>query len=121
SSWGKRWERIAPTHITNFYYSGRASKEKEQVIVLAQTLPHTSNKGYHHFKNMVVESVDGKKIRNFKDFAEIMDKCNSKYIRIMFDNKIQLILETNKAKTVNREILDLYKIKSDRSKSLEGE
>ncbi len=115
NAWGKRWDRLAPTTIVNLYFSGRSKSEKEQVIILSQVLPHTSNKGYHHLKNMIVDTVNGKKIRNFKDFIAIVDNCSSKYLRIHFDSKIQIIMETKKAKAVNSEVLDLYKIKSDRS------
>jgi len=108
-SWGNRWWEKAPLDLV--YYaigSGRLNtQEKKEIVVLLNVLPDDINVGYHGISNEVVETINGRDIKSFKDFVLRIhgDKTKEKYTVLKTEHKSQIILSNNDIDKVSEEIL----------------
>jgi len=108
-SWGNRWWEKAPLDLV--YYTigtGRLNaQERKEIIVLLNILPDDINVGYHGITNEIIEKVNGKSVKSFKDFIlQIQkDKTNMQYMVFETEHKSQMILSNNNIDKVNDEIL----------------
>ena len=85
-SWGEWWKN-APINF-NYYLigSGRLNKEKrKEVVVLLNVLSDDVNIGYHRVRNVVIEKVNGKTFKTFKEFVKIINKIKKQEDFIIFE------------------------------------
>ena len=76
-AWGANWPTHAPRSLVNQFLYGEISDEKNEVVVLAQILPHAVNRGYSSdsFAHRTIETVNGKSVKNFKSFVELLKEA----------------------------------------------
>jgi len=118
---------------TNYLYVSRASEElgyyyqqyyktvaeegktREQLVLLARVLRDPSTR-YRDYQNSIVESVDGKVPKDFKEFVALLDGAQGDLIKIDFEgvNVPPLILDKRKIAEVGPRILQAYGIEEDR-------
>jgi hypothetical protein len=65
-SWGPTWRQHAPFRLS-YYENGKVTPEHPQRVVLSQVLPSESNIGYDSLRNVVVDEINGMKIRQISD------------------------------------------------------
>ena len=87
---------------------------------MVKVLADEINVGYHDSENIVISSVNGKKISTMVDLVKAFETYNGRYHVIADIRGYKRILERKNVDENNQRILDKYKIKSDRSKNLMG-
>jgi hypothetical protein len=117
-SWGKLQE--APSHLVNYYFNGRRSGDREELVVLSHVLGDEMTAGYEDFKERIISKVNGKTISSMQDLLRTLESNGGKYHVLVDDNGKQIILEKKKMEESERGILKKYKIRSDRSADLKG-
>ena len=115
--WGSDWSRSAPVSLLQMR-SEWSSPDKEEVVVALQVLAADVNLGYHDWRNWVVDSVNGRSIKNFSEFANLL-KRNSKD-NVVFENKngYQMVINHSEAMESEASILQQYRIPAAHSPEL---
>ena len=112
--WG---DNVPPMELSEEMGKDRASHDSE-LVVLSETLGDEVNMGYQFFNSMILESVNGKKIKNLKDLAETLDALNEGFVTFKFKNKLCATLDVKKMKAARDRIMKNYGMSSDRSADL---
>jgi len=89
-----------------------ATEEKEEVVVLLKVLASKISRGDHNFAYWIVDKVNNKEFKNFKEFVNIVKNFKGEYI--VFENKdgIKVAIERKKALEIEKTILQRYSIES---------
>jgi S1-C subfamily serine protease len=107
-------------YLANYYFYGRKSKDRRQVIVLTKILGDEINASYGDFEYTVINQVNGKKISSMEDLVKAIEFNEGKYHIIVDEQGNQIVLERNKVSEADQRIFNKYKITSDRSEDLRG-
>jgi hypothetical protein len=107
--WGNDWRRAAPVGLLQMRNEW-ASPERSEVVVALQVLAADVNLGYHDWRNWVVESLNGRQVRNFDDFAYELE--NNIQENVVFENRngYQMVINHSDAERSESSILDQYRI-----------
>jgi len=89
-----------------------ATNEKEEVVVLLKVLASKISRGDHNFAYWIVDRVNDREFKNFKEFIEIVKNSKSEYL--VFENKdgIKVAIDRKKALDIEKTILKRYSIES---------
>ncbi len=114
------WDKMedVPPHLVNYYYHGRQSEERRQVIVLTKVLGDELTVGYDDFKDHVITRVNGKEISTMADLVKAVESNEGRYHVLMDEWGNQIVLERDKTDRAQKKILEKYKIDADRSADL---
>ena len=95
-----------------------SSPERSEVVVALQVVAADVNLGYHDWRNWVVESLNGRQVRNFDDFAYELE--NNIQENVVFENRngYQMVINHSDAERSESSILDQYRIPSAHSANL---
>jgi len=108
--WGKGWAEKAPVKFVDLIKNENyPTKEKEEIVFLQNTLPDRENTGYT-FVHHIVEVVDGKRIRNFRDFVKAIEKQEKGEVRIGLEGGYVIVIDRKKAAEANKRLLYRYSI-----------
>ncbi len=71
-TWGNEWASKAPLALVARHYLRRQEQQPDtrRLIVLAYVLPAAYNLGYHDLNNLVVESVNSRRVRSIDELLE---------------------------------------------------
>ncbi|MBI4375840.1 MAG: trypsin-like peptidase domain-containing protein [Elusimicrobia bacterium] len=109
---------------TSFRYMQEYERKtsKQEPVVMAFVLPHEVNEGYHDYRSMLVDSINGAPITRMADVIEAFQKPQGRFHVISGDPvtefSARIILDAEAATKANREILQKNGIVSDRSSDL---
>jgi S1-C subfamily serine protease len=114
------WDKMedVPAHLSNYYYHGRPSEDRKQVIVLTKVLGDELTEGYDDFKDHVILRVNGKELSTMADLVKAIEGNEGRYHVFMDEWGNQIVLERDKTKGGQKKILEKYKIDADRSADL---
>merc|ERR1711957_67137 len=110
SEFGEEWDCEAPIEFVHRVMNNRAECPDEKLVVLTQLLAHDLTVGYEDLENVFLHTVNGTKVRNLKHVHEIIDACDSEYLRFGLQNNLVLILKTDAAKSATAEVLEQHSI-----------
>lgn len=96
-------------------FSKTNSDADEETIILAQTLGDVSTEGYKGVGNLILKSVNGKKVKNLKELAKMYDLQNEGFFIMESNNGIKIIVDIKNLKDSLPRIMKNYKISSDRN------
>lgn len=117
-TWDEWWNR-APTEFLMLYHLGARSQERREVVLLSQVLADEINVGYGHLFSESVSAVNGHPPQDFRDFVIHVERALATGKLILETSHHGLIvLDAEKARARNQEILARYDIPSDRSPRL---
>jgi hypothetical protein len=112
-SWGASdWQRRAPFRLS-YMAKKKATPDMPTVVVLSQILPDKFNLGYQDARYLIVESMNGKKIRNLRDIAEARKSPQDGFHEVVFqkgDSLTRIILDANEAEAATRRAMERYGI-----------
>jgi hypothetical protein len=119
-SWGSDWPRKAPFRLS---YATRqdATFEDPSYVVLSSILPDPINIGYNDARYMIVDKVNGKKVRTLQDLLGAKNSPNDGFDLIEFkdgDTMQRMILDANELDAATARVLKRYGIDKDRSLAL---
>lgn len=115
--WGNNWSRKAPFEFLRQRYEW-ATDEQEEVLVALMVFPSDVNLGYHSWKNWILETVNGKKVKNFAELSSMLHNNTEKNIVIADEDGYQIILNHEKAIASRDSILQRYRLPAYHSKDL---
>jgi S1-C subfamily serine protease len=116
--WGKMED--VPPHLADYYYHGRQSEERQQVVVLTKVLGDELTVGYDDFKDHVIIRVNGHKISTIADLVKAIEENKGRYHVFMDEWGNQIVLDRDKTEQAQKKILEKYKIDADRSADLKA-
>ncbi len=93
--------------------AGKWSTNKQtEAVVLLKVLASESNRGDHGFSLWLVDKIDGRKYRDFKEFLKILHAFNGKYLVLEDEEGVKIAIDREKALAVEKMILKRYGIKN---------
>ena len=116
--WGAQWYQSAPRELACAVLNNFPEREDQQVVVMLKALAADVNQGYQNLGNWVVDMVNGEKIWNMYDLVEKIENCEEPFIILEDEYHKKLIIDKVKAENSHQEILEIYRIASDRSEDL---
>ncbi len=94
------------------------TKEKEEVVVLLKVLASDISRGDNNFGMWVIDKVNGKPFKNFKEFFALMQQNKEPYYLLEDNDGVKVIIDRKEAMAKQREILEKYNVEYDRSEDL---
>lgn len=116
--WGAQWYQSAPRELVCCILNNIPEREDQQVVVLLKALAADVNQGYQNIGNWVVDRVNGEKIWNMRDLVERIESCEEPFIILEDQYNRQVVINRAQAQDSHQEILEIYRILSDRSEDL---
>jgi S1-C subfamily serine protease len=116
--WGSQWYQSAPRELACPLLNNYPEREDQRVVVLLKALAADVNQGYQGISNWVVDMVNGEKIWNMHDLVERIENCEEPFVILEDEYHRRLIIDKAKAEESQQEILEIYRIPSDRSEDL---
>jgi S1-C subfamily serine protease len=114
-AWGPDWYRNAPQALTA-RLERRPAIAGEEIVILVKVLAAAVNRGYHDLGSMVVESVNGTKVRNIEDLIRrVEDDGAAPFVAFTADDGREIVLDRQKVRASQQEILATYHITAERS------
>ena len=96
-------------------FSKTNSDADEETIVLAQTLGDVSTEGYKGIGNLILKTVNGKKVKNLRELANMYDSQKEGFFIMESHNGIKIIVDIKNLKDSIPRIMKNYKISSERN------
>lgn len=98
------------------------SEDRHEAVVMSFILPNEVNAGYHEFRGIIVESVNGRKISKLADLVEAF-KHPVDGLQVIKEDPVtdfggSIILDAAKADAAGPEILSIHRVPADRSTDL---
>lgn len=98
------------------------SEDRTEAVVIAFILPDEVNEGYHEFRGIIVDSVNGRKISRLGDLVEAF-KRPINGLQVIKEDPVtdfagEIILDAARADAAGPEILAVHRIPADRSADL---
>jgi S1-C subfamily serine protease len=118
-TWGSEWWQEAPPEIVALYENDIRTASRSEVVVLQKVLADRVNQGYHDFEAVIIEQVQGRRIRNLKELVRIVESSKDEFIRFQSHDGDMIVLERERVKKRNRKILRRYGVPFDRSVDLQ--
>ena len=115
-----RPDSVYPDSLNYAVVNNLVTKERREVILLGQVLPHPVNRGYQDWGGETIRLVNGQVPRDLKHLASIVDQAKGKWLRIVTGDGWVLTLDLDAARRANPQILHEYGISEDRYLGLEG-
>jgi S1-C subfamily serine protease len=93
-------------------------KDKEEVVVLLKVLASDISRGDNNFGMWVIDKVNGKPFKNFKEFFTLMEQNKEPYYLLEDNDGVKVIIDRKEAMAKQRAILKRYNVEYDRSEDL---
>jgi hypothetical protein len=114
-SWGPTWQQHAPFRLT-YFLNDKVKADRTQRVVLSQVLPNPANIGYESLRNIVLDEVNGVKIKNIDDVLTALKTPVDGFDVFKFDPGQavrEVVLDASQIDQVNQEIMARYHIPYD--------
>ncbi len=107
-------EAVYPDSLSYARVNNLVTRERREIIVIGQVLPHLVNRGYQEWGGETVRLVNGVVPRDLRHLASIVDNARGKWLRVVTGHGEVITLDRDAARRANPEILDDYGIAEDR-------
>jgi hypothetical protein len=98
--------------IPSKYYSIYPNKKREELVILKDVLSSSLTKGYSDSMIDIVDSINGKKFKNFEEFVSLLENATDIFIVLEDEEDFQIVLNRADVVAKQDEILTRYNIKS---------
>jgi S1-C subfamily serine protease len=113
-NWGDTWLGSVPFYLRYLFFDSdylNSDRQRKEYIVLSEILPDDVNAYCSGFLNSVVESINNRPIRSVEDVRDAFNANTGRFCTIKFmGSPTDLILDNEKAKKQNPEILKKYNV-----------
>lgn len=114
-SWGSSWRQHSPFRL--FYYNmDKVHPDRTQRVVLSQVLPDEVNIGYESMRNMVIDEVNGMKIKQLSDIVTALKSPVGGFDVFKFESGDpiqQAVLDAGQIDDANQKIMARFHIPKD--------
>ncbi|HEX4141733.1 MAG TPA: serine protease [Candidatus Methylacidiphilales bacterium] len=114
-SWGPAWRQHAPFRLS-YYENDKVKPDRSQRVVLSEVLPNPANIGYESLRYLVVDQVNGVKIKQIGDLLAALKTPVNGFDVFQFEQgqAVQkMVLDATTLDQVNTEIMARYHIPVD--------
>lgn len=94
------------------------TQDKQELVVLLKVLASEHSRGDYDITLWLLDKVNGKSFKNFKEFYRIIQNSKDKYIVLEDEDGSKVVIDRVKALKVQNDILEKYSIKSNKSDDL---
>ena len=94
------------------YFDMFPTKDRKELVLLYRVLPNELTKGYNRLANVVIQKVNGRKFKDFKEFVKIIESSKDKFIVFEDDYNYKIVLKKAGVLKKQKEILNRYNIRS---------
>ncbi len=94
------------------------TKDKQEIVLLLKVLASSLSRGDYALSFWKIDKVNGRAFRDFKEFYKIVEESKDKYIVLEDNDGSKVIIDKQKALSINDELLRRYSIKSTKSEDL---
>jgi len=115
--WGSDWPDSAPSALVE-EISNWVTEEKKEVVTALKILAADVNTGYHDIRTWVVTEVNGKEIKDFDEFFQIVTHATEPYLVFKDEMGYQIVIDRKKAEESHEQVLRTYRIERDLSPDL---
>jgi S1-C subfamily serine protease len=105
----------ANRNYLNYLATRWQSKDKEEVVVLLKVLASKISRGNNGFGMWAIDTINGKKFKNFKEFDKLLREAKQEYIILSDQDGHKVIINKDEATKQTPKILQKYNIEYDRS------
>jgi len=110
--WGMDWVKKAPDRFVYFdrYQSELfANDPRERIVILSQVLPSPCTIGYEDLSSLVVEEINGVKLRSLADIEIALAASRDGFHRIRFpDGPREIVLDAAEVEKIAPELMRAY-------------
>jgi S1-C subfamily serine protease len=117
-TWGDDWTRDAPRTLVTLHEHGLRTPSRHEPVVLQKVLADRVNQGYHDLESLLVEEVDGVRIRSLAHLVELVETGVGEFVRFGAQNGRQVVLDRHEALSRHGDILRKFGVPFDRSTDL---
>ena len=100
------------------YFDMYPTKDRKELVMLYRVLPSELTKGYDRLRNVIIQKVNGKKFKDFKEFVKIVENTKDKFVVFEDDYNYKIVLKKEDVLKKQKEILNRYNIKAYKSDNL---
>jgi hypothetical protein len=114
-SWGAAWRQHEPFRLS-YYENDKVKPDRTQRVVLSEILPNPANIGYESLRYLVLDEVNGIKIKEIGDVLTALKTPVNGFDVFKFDqgqSVQELVLDASNLDQVNTEIMARYHIPAD--------
>jgi S1-C subfamily serine protease len=114
------WEdyKDVPTELKHLFEEGLPAPERRQVVLVSHVLADPVNEGYHEYGNLVVQTVNGKRIGSLPDVIDALKHPRDGFHVIETESRLLIVLDADEARQASPQILARYGLPADRSPDL---
>ena len=116
-SWREWWTR-APRRLGNHAIFGERDEHVSQIVVLSEVMADEVNVGYQYIKYTAVTRVNGRQVRDLKDFIAKVEAVKRGFLEIELEDDIVIVMDAEKCRAANPRIMERYRVPADRSADL---
>ena len=115
----QRYWKICNMRKTSLTYESHCCvRGFEELVFLYRVLPSELTRGYERVNSIIIDKVNGRHFKNFKEFVKLVDSQKSRFIVFEDEYNYKIALDKEEVKKRQSQILGRYNIKSDRSDDL---
>lgn len=109
---GSKWKTRVDSRLVHMYLTKRYNPENEgdRIIILSMVLPDAINIGYQHFRNQIIEQVNGEEVHNMQDVFRIDKRDGSIYRLTLKSIGVDPVLDKEKLQEANIRLARHYNI-----------
>jgi S1-C subfamily serine protease len=116
---GDEWWSNAPVSFLHSYWYGEPSEGRKEVVVIVDVLSDEVTMGYEDMYYEIVYRANGRRIRDITDLIDAIKYNKNPYHVIETSQGNKIILDRKEADRGTKRILKQYKIKNDRSETID--
>ncbi len=113
----RRWYN-GPIDLVYQVLNGKVSKKLQRIVVLSRVLAAEVNVGYQALNAVIVEKINGRKIKDLKQLISIVQNTEKGFIVFQLKNKTKMVFDIKKLKKSTAMIMNRYRVPRDRSLNL---
>jgi S1-C subfamily serine protease len=117
-TWGSEWWHEAPSEIISIYENEFRSTSRSEVVILQKVLADRVNRGYHDVEVLIIERVQGRKIRHLKDLIGIVESVEDEFVEFEGHDGHIIVMDRERVEKSNPTIFRRYGVPFDRSVNL---
>lgn len=119
-TWGRGPYADPPVNLEDYFLNEERTNGRKEIVILVKVLADEINAGYHHLKNRVISQVNGRKISTMEDLVLAFEEHKGPYHVIVDESGYRIVLDRDEVQERSQEILDKFKIISERSEDLQS-
>jgi S1-C subfamily serine protease len=114
------WEdyKDVPTELKSLVEEGLPTPERRQVVLISHVLADPVNEGYHEYGNLVVRTINGRRIGSLPDVIDAVRHPKDGFHIIETESRLLIVLDADETRKASPQILARYGLPADRSPDL---